>query len=182
MKITAVRATPINIPYTAAYVFSHGSIRSLTKTIVELDTDEGVTGIGEVADGDRSADVTEMGEALTGLDVRQITTAERRCLPGIRYTPWGDVTGMTRAFGGIEMAMWDARGKLEDAPLHVLLGGAVRTEIALSEYFGFRLPAATEQGEQTPEEIADYCARMVDEHGATSFEGKVATVDLDTEV
>ena len=40
MKITAVRATPVNIPFTAPYVFSHGSVRSLTKTIVEIDTDE----------------------------------------------------------------------------------------------------------------------------------------------
>jgi glucarate dehydratase len=182
MKITAVRATPVNIPYTAAYVFSHGSIRSLTKTVVEVDTDEGVTGLGEIADGDRAADAMKMGEALVGLDIRETTTAERRCLPGIRYTPWGNVAGMTRVFGGIEMALWDARGKIEGVPLHVLLGGAVRTEIALSEYFGFRLPGTTEQGEQTPEEIADYCGRMVDEHGATSFEGKVATVDLDTEI
>ncbi|MBC6439815.1 MAG: hypothetical protein GDA49_05265 [Rhodospirillales bacterium] len=36
-------------------------------------------------------------------------TAGRRCLPGIRYTPGGNVQGMTCAFGGIEMAMWDAR-------------------------------------------------------------------------
>ncbi len=182
MKITAVRATPVNIPYTAAYVFSHGSIRSLTKTIVEVDTDEGITGIGEVADGDRAADVMKMGEALTGVDIREVVTAERHCLPGIRYTPWGNVAGMTRAFGGIEMAMWDARGRMEGVPLHVLLGGAVRSEIALSEYFGYRLPGTSEKGEQSPEEIAAYCARMVDEHGATSFEGKVATVALDEEV
>jgi len=182
MKITAVRATPVNIPYTAAYVFSHGSIRSLTKTLVEVDTDEGITGLGEVADGNRAADVEKMGEALVGLDVLETGTAERRCLPGIPYTPWGNVQGMTRAFGGIEMAMWDARARAEGVPLHVLLGGAVRTEIALSEYFGYRLPAASDEGEQTPEEVAAYCARMIDEHGATNFEGKVATVGLDEEV
>ena len=182
MKITTVRATPVNIPFTAPYVFSHGSVRSLTKTIVEVDTDAGITGIGEVADGDRARDVVAMGEYLTGVDVRETGTAERFCLPGNRYTPWGNIQGATRAFGGIEMAMWDARARGEGAPLHVLLGGAVRSEIELSEYFGFRLPGVTEKGEQTPEEIADYCARMIDEHGATNFEGKVATVGLDEEV
>ncbi len=182
MKITAVRATPVNIPYTAPYVFSHGSIKSLTKTVVEVDTDEGATGLGEVADGDRAADVMRMGEAAIGLDVREIGIAERRCLPGYRYTPWGDIQAMTRAFGGIEMAMWDARARIEEAPLHVLLGGAVRTEIELSEYFGYRLPGPVERGEQSPEEVAAYCARMIDEHGATNFEGKVGAVDTDEEV
>jgi len=182
MKIRTVRATPVNIPFTAPYVFSHGSVKSLTKTIVEVETDEGVTGLGEVADGDRSADVMRMGERLAGVDVREITTAERRCLPGIRYTPWGNVMAAKRAFGGIEMALWDARARAENVPLHVLLGGAVRTEIALSEYFGYRVPGPKEKGEHSPGEIADYCARMVAEHGATNFEGKVATVGLDEEV
>ncbi len=182
MKITGIRATPVNVPFTAPYVFSHGSMKSLTKTIVELDTDEGETGLGEVADGDRSDDVVKMGETLEGVDIREIGTAERRCLPGYRYTPWGNVAGMTRAFGGIEMAMWDARARIEGVPLYVLLGGAVRTEIEFSEYFGYRVPGPVETGEHSPEAIAEYCLRMIDEHGATNFEGKVGTVGLDEEV
>lgn len=149
---------------------------------MELDTDEGETGLGEVADGDRAGDVVKMGETLEGIDVREIGTAERRCLPGYLYTPWGNVAGMTRAFGGIEKAMWDARARIEGVPLHDLLGGAVRTEIALSEYFGYRIPGPVETGEHSPEAIADYCSRMIDEHGATDFEGKVGTVGLDEEV
>ena len=50
MRITAVRATPVNIPFHAPYRFSLGSTASVTKTIVEVETDEGVTGIGECAD------------------------------------------------------------------------------------------------------------------------------------
>ncbi|MDE2915536.1 MAG: mandelate racemase/muconate lactonizing enzyme family protein [Paracoccaceae bacterium] len=182
MKITDVRATPVNIPFTSPYVFSHGSMKSLTKTIVEVDTDELATGLGEVADGNRAADVLKMGDALIGIDIREIGTAKRLCLPGYRYTPWGNVAGMTRAFGGIEMAMWDARARIEEVPLHVLLGGALRTEIELSEYFGYRVPGPVETGEESPEAIAEYCARMIDEHGSTNFEGKVGTVGLDEEV
>ena len=75
MKITAVRATPVNIPFTAPYRFSYGSIASLTKTVIEVDTDEGVTGLGECADGNRAADVIAAGERLIGLDVRDETGA-----------------------------------------------------------------------------------------------------------
>ena len=117
MKISAIRATPVNIPFTAPYRFSYGSITSLTKTVIELETDDGVTGLGECADGNRAADVVAAGERLIGLDVRDIAEAERRLVPGMRYTPWRNVIAARRVFGGIEMAMWDARGKNEGVPL-----------------------------------------------------------------
>ena len=53
-RIADVRATPVNIPLEAPYRFSYGSIASLTKTIVEVETDDGVVGLGEVASGDQS--------------------------------------------------------------------------------------------------------------------------------
>ena len=182
MKIVDVRATPVNIPYTAPYVFSHGSVASLTKTIVEVVTDQGVTGLGEIADGDRSADLLAWRDRLLGLDIRDFATMEARCWPGPRYSPWSDYAGQRRVFGGLETALWDARARLDGVPLHLLLGGAVRTEIRLSEYFGFRRPGASEPGEQTPVDIARYCARMVERYDAEVFEGKVATVGLDEEV
>jgi glucarate dehydratase len=114
--------------------------------------------------------------------VRELNEAERRCVLPMRYTPWGDVPGGRRVFGGIEIALWDARARTEGVPLHVLLGGAVRNAIGLTEYFGYRLPGAGEPGESTPLEVARYCARMIEEHGADGFEGKVATVGLDEEV
>ncbi len=182
MKITAIRATPVNIPFRAPYVFSYGSIASLTKTIVEVDTNAGVTGLGECADGDRSGEVLAMRERLIGVDIRELTIAERRCVPQMKYSPWQNITPLRRAFGGVEMAMWDARARLEGVPLHVLLGGAVRREIALTEYFSFRMPGADEPGESSALDIARYCARMVERHGSDAFEGKVATVSLDEEV
>lgn len=176
MKIAAIRATPVNIPFQAPYRFSYGSIASLTKTVIELQTGDGVIGLGECADGDRAADVMAMGERLIGWDLREVATAARACVPQMAYTPWGNVTAARRAFGGIEMAMWDARGKTEGVPLHTLLGGAVRHEIPLTEYFSYRAPGTNHPGEATPVQIADYCARMIADHGATHFEGKVGTV------
>jgi glucarate dehydratase len=182
MKIAEIRATAVNIPFKAPYRFSYGSMASVTKTIVEVLTDEGVTGLGEVADGDRSRDVLQMRERLLGLDVRDLNNAERRCVPSMRYTPWGNIVAAKRAFGGIEMALWDARARLERVPLHMLLGGCVRTEIGVTEYFSYRLPGKSEPGEQSPLEVARYCARMIEEHDSDGFEGKVATVALGEEI
>ena len=182
MKIRSIRATPVNIPFRAPYRFSYGSIASLTKTVIELVTEDGVTGLGECADGDRSADVMAMAARLIGRDLRDIHGALRDCVPGMRYTPWGNVLAQRRVFGGIEMAMWDARGKTEGVPLCLLLGGRLRDRIALTEYFSYRLPGAAEPGEASPIEIARYCARMIEDHGATIFEGKVGTVGLAEEI
>lgn len=182
MKIAAIRATPVNIPFTAPYRFSYGSIASLTKTVIELETEDGVIGLGECAEGDRSADVVAAGQRLVGLDVRDLNQAERRIVPGMRYTPWGNVLAARRVFGGIEMAMWDARGKSEAVPLHLLLGGAVRTEIPHTEYFSYRYPGPRDPGESSPIDIARYCARMIEEHGSEIFEGKMSTVGLTEEI
>ncbi len=182
MKIKTVRATPVNIPFVAPYRFSYGAIASLTKTIVEVETEAGLVGLGECADGDRSADVVALGGQLEGLDIRLISEAERRVVPGMAYTPWDNLLARRRAFGGIEMAMWDARGKAEGLPLWHLLGGKYRDFIPLTEYFAFRLPGPEHPGEATPLDIARFCGRMIEAHDARIFEGKLATVDLDTEL
>jgi glucarate dehydratase len=80
------------------------------------------------------------------------------------------------------MALWDIRGKVEHRPLHELLGGAVRTEIPLTEYFSYRYPGPDHPGESTPLAVARTCARMVEEFDARVFEGKVGTVDADEEL
>ena len=113
MRIVAVRATPVNIPFHAPYRFSLGSTASVTKTIVEVETDEGVSGAGECADGDRSAEVMRLGERLVGLDPLDLNECERRCVPAFEHSLWENVTTLRRAFGAIEMALWDVRGRAE---------------------------------------------------------------------
>jgi glucarate dehydratase len=181
VKIRSITATPVNIPLRAPYRFSYGSTASLTKTIIELMTDDGVVGLGECADGNRAADVDRMVPKLIGRDVRDILPARAACVPGMAYTPWGNVVGDRRVFAGIETAMWDARGKTEGLSLAALLGGAVRSAIPLTEYFSYRLPGL-DPGENSPTDIAQFCAAMIDRHGAREFEGKVGTVALAEEV
>jgi glucarate dehydratase len=178
MKIRSLRATPVNIPLTAPYRFSYGSTASLTKTVIEVETTDGITGLGECADGNRAADVMAVADRIIGQDIRALTTIQNLIVPGMSYTPWGNPQSARRVFGGVEMALWDARGKTEGVPLHLLLGGAVRSEIPLTEYFSFRLPP----GEATPLEIARYCGRMIEDHDAQIFEGKVCTVPMSDEV
>ena len=150
MQIATIRAIPVNIPFVAPYRFSYGSIASLTKTLVEVMTDDGLVGWGEAADGDRSGAINELAPRLIGMDPLDLDTIERAIVPGYAYSPWADVQGAKRSFGAIELALWDIRGKAEGRPLYELLGGAVRTEIPLTEYFSYRFPGPNHPGESTP--------------------------------
>ena len=86
------------------------------------------------------------------------------------------------AFGSVELALWDIRGKVFGMPLYKLLGGAVRKDIPFSEYFSFRPEQDDAGGEMTPEAIVDYCLRMREEHGSTIFEGKLIMGDPQLEI
>ncbi len=182
MRIAAVRATPVNIPFVAPYRFSYGSTASVTKTLVEVVLDDGASGWGEAADGDRSAAIEAAGARIVGMDARDLDAIEAVLVPAYAYSPWADVPGALRTFGAIEMALWDLRGRVDGVPLHQLLGGAVRTAIPLTEYFSYRHPGPEHPGESSPEAVAEYCARMVDQFDARIFEGKVGTVGEDEEL
>ena len=178
MKITGVTATPVNLPLETPFLFAVGTYPGDTKVVIEVFTDAGLVGLGE-APSPECADVinNKLGPALVGLDPIDIQGCERACVPDLQVMPnTGDST-VLRSFGGIELGLWDIRGKAFDLPLYMLLGGAFRKEIPFAEYFAFRQRNGCVGGERTAEEIADYCARMKDEHGSTMFEGKLQLGD-----
>jgi glucarate dehydratase len=178
VKITKVRATPVNLPLEAPYIWALGRHPGFSKTIVEVETDQGLVGLGEAPSAAAAALIDDgLGEALEGLDALDPAGAEAICVPEIKTSVITDDAGPAKAFGGIEMALWDIRGKAWDAPLYLLLGGAARKEVPFTEYFAFRERVGEEGGEATPEDLADYCQAMVEAHGSTFFEGKVSCAD-----
>lgn len=179
MKIAAIRATPVNIPLEAPYLWSYGALGGFSKTIVEVETSDGVVGLGE---GPSPANVAtilnDFAPRLIGRNPIDIRGAEEVCLPHWRGVGTIDVDlARVRAFGAIEMALWDIRGKAWGQPLYDLLGGLHRTAIPFTDYFAFRERSGDAGGEATPEAIVDYCLRLNAEHGTTMFEGKLSTAD-----
>ena len=178
MKITAIRATPVNLELEAPYVWVFGELPGFTVTIVEVETDAGLTGIGETTGAAAARIIAErMAPRLVGRDAFDIAGAEALCLPwwtGVQST--NDHVGIA-AFGAIDMALWDLRGKAWGQPLYRLLGGAVRDTVAFTDYFSFRADGPGVRGERTVDEVVDYCARLQAEYGTSFFEGKLSTED-----
>lgn len=150
MKITEVRTTPLLVPYKKPYYWAQGTIDGAYVILVEILTDEGVTGYGECIGTPTAAGIeafiAEAARFIVGHDpfanARLMATAyhalfqERGTCSSPRFA--GQV------LAGIEMALWDIMGKATGRAVHELLGGAVHDQIG---YFGFP------QGE-TPDEIA----------------------------
>ena len=183
MRITGVKATPVNIPLRVPFLFSVGSYPGDTKVIIEVSTDEGIIGLGEAPSPECAPLINQqIGPALVGLNPLDIQACERACVPDLQVMPnTGDST-VLRSFGGIEIGLWDIRGKAFRQPLYMLLGGAFRKQIPFAEYFAFRQEKDGAGGERTAQQIADYCARMKDEHGSTMFEGKLQLGDASLEI
>ncbi len=182
MQITAVRLTPVNIPLDIPFLWTGGLYPGTTKVIIEVETDEGLTGLGEAPSDEVMPALRSMADRIVGRDPLDIADLERRCVPPWQIVQNTDGNAVVRAFGAIEIALWDLRGKAWGQPLYQLLGGAVRKDIPFTEYFSFRAMADGTPAEMTPEAVVDYCLRMREEHGSTFFEGKLILGDPDLEI
>jgi glucarate dehydratase len=182
MKISAVRLTPVNIPLEMPFLWSAGLYPGTTKVVIEVETDEGITGLGEAPSDQVLPALTGMIERIVGRDPLDIADLESRCVPPWQIVQNTDGNATVAAFGAIEIALWDIRGKVWGQPLYRLLGGAVRTAIPFTEYFSFRATPDGRRTELTPEQIVEYCLRMREEHGSTMFEGKLIQGDAELEI
>lgn len=150
MKITAVRASWLRatIPTERAHVSDFGRNDSFNTCLIEIDTDEGLTGIGEAKVGvgnlGNYAGVValvhaELGPVLVGRDPRDITalwelgyngSRTHHALRTGRTFPVVGRRGITvSALSGIDIALWDLLGKSLGQPVWRLLGGRVRDAV-----------------------------------------------------
>lgn len=129
MKITEIYAEVVNASIYSNYVF------------VIAKTDEGVIGFGDATlDGlefEVVAAVNNLGSRLIGKDVLKDNLEVS-----------GDGGGLitAAASSGIDIAMWDLKGKALNVPVYQLLGGARRKEIPVYASFNRAIKDRTPQG------------------------------------
>jgi glucarate dehydratase len=175
--ITQIRATPISIPMSYVYKWGPGAFRGFTRTLVEVETSTGVTGLGESGNARDARIINEsIAPRLLGADPLDRHDCERRAIPS--YTGLVTSRDFTRlsAYSGIEMALWDLAGKLSGQSVAQLLGGRVRDEVSFTEYFALQNGAAEDFSA-----VAESCGRAMSDHGAKEFEGKVGVLPLKDE-
>lgn len=182
MRITDVRLTPVNIPLELPFLWTGGLYPGTSKVIIEVETDEGLVGLGEAPSDQLLPELRDVAARVIGGDPLDIADLEARCVPPWQIVQNTDGNAAVVAFGSLEIALWDLRGKAWGQPLYQLLGGAVRRDIRFTEYFAFRAAADGSRAELRAEDVVEHCLRMREEHGSTLFEGKLIQGDPDLEI
>nr|WP_304449578.1 mandelate racemase/muconate lactonizing enzyme family protein [Halomarina sp. PSRA2] len=99
--------------------------------LIEVETDAGVTGIGESYRGGGTPEIIEYtNRFLVGENPLDVQRLFRRILQ--EMSGHGGTTGkVVTAASGIEIALWDAAGKILDLPVYQLLGGKYRDRVRM---------------------------------------------------
>jgi L-alanine-DL-glutamate epimerase-like enolase superfamily enzyme len=98
--------------------------------MVKIETDAGVTGIGEAYWGRGVKDVIlgYMRELMIGEDPLNVEPLFSKMV--LQWTGAGTLAGVaTTAISGVEIALWDLAGKLLGVPVYTLLGGKYRNAV-----------------------------------------------------
>lgn len=115
--------------------------------IVEIETNEGIIGIGEGGSKDM---IEQCARMMIGEDPFRIEHIWQNLYRGMFYPPGRE---KLHAVGALEMALWDIKGKALNVPVYELLGGSTR-EYVECYATGFRPSKAT-----TEEERANDCLK-----------------------
>lgn len=183
MKITDIKATTITVPLEAPLRHSNGAHWGrFVRTIVEVETDQGITGLGEMGGGGESAEL-----AFKGLK-RYLIGHDPFELEAMRFKITNPTASLynnrNQLHAALEFACIDIMGKKLGVPAYQLLGGKVRDEVAFASYLFFRYPnEETGEGEvRTPEQLVEHAQELKSKYGFTSHKLKSGVFHPDYEL
>lgn len=183
MKIVNIKATTVAVPLEAPLRHSNGAHWGrFIRTIVELETDEGIVGFGEMGGGGESAEnaFAALKPYLLGHDPFQFEELRFKiCNPTASL-----YNNRTQLHAAIEFACLDIIGKKMNVPVYKLLGGKVRDKVPFASYLFYRLAhAETGLGEiRSIEQLVKNCHELKNTHGFTSHKLKGGVFHPDYEL
>jgi len=174
MRITGINVYRVELPlHEGSYKWSGGrSVEVFDSTVVELETDQGITGFGEVcplgpaylpayAAGARTG-IAELAPHLIGIDPTELNLVNQRMDQSLRGHPY--------VKSALDMACWDILGKACGQPVATLVGGRYGQDFALYRAIS----------QDTPERMAANVGKYRAE-GYTKFQLKSGS-DVETDI
>ena len=181
MRVVDLRTHVLSTPLDEPFAFSMGWVDRRSTMIVELSTDDGVTGWGEaLCHGLQPPQIaaaivqTALKPLVIGEDPFDVDVLWERMYN--RTRPFGQKGAVPNAIAAVDIALWDCMGRALGKPVHKLLGGAYRTSLQ---------PYATgfyrRRGGRYPDEACAEARRHVDK-GFSAMKLKIGFgVDADIE-
>jgi glucarate dehydratase len=175
------------------------------RTIVELETNSGITGYSETYGGEAPRAALESARPfIIGRDPFQLTSLRQQLssdssapsnVPGGASQTWlvpgeNPLDQANRTFAALEIACLDIIGKAVQKPVCDLLGGRVRDRVPFSAYLFYKHAGAggnasyvDEYGEVlSPEAAVRQCRQMIDQYGFREIKLKAGVLPPDIEI
>src|SRR5450755_1325231 len=183
MKIRDIRATTVTVPLEAPLRHANGCHWGrFVRTIVEVETDTGLVGVGEMGGGGESAEAVfrSMKTYLLGHDPARLE--EMRFL--IANPTASLYNNRTQVLAALEFACLDILGQAWGVPVCDILGGRLRDSVHFATYSFYRYPnPRTGMGEvRTIEQSIEYIRTMKRLGGFTTHKVKAGVFHPDYEL
>ncbi len=183
MKIVDIRATTVTVPLHAPLLHSNGAHWGrFVRTVVEVEADNGLIGLGELGGGGQSAEA-----AIEGLRA-YLTGHNPYELEALRFVIANPTASLynnrTQLLAAIEFACLDLVGQELNVPVYDLLGGKLRDHVQFASYLFFRYAdPATGQGEiRNPDQLAEHARQLKSEYGFSVHKLKAGVFHPDYEL
>lgn len=172
MKIIDLKARTVAIPMNCMLRHNTGVHPGyLMRTILELITDEGIVGLGEVGGGDQRGALLKLKPRIIGMNPFDLEAIKLKVLRSIYYL------SNSRLYGAIEIACLDIQGKACNVPVHRLLGGKIRNSIPMIAYLFWRYDRPGGGEDTRAEDMADLCVELRDTLGVHAMKLKAGVMD-----
>ncbi|HEX6730406.1 MAG TPA: hypothetical protein VF074_10365, partial [Pyrinomonadaceae bacterium] len=173
MRITDLRATTVTVPIEASLRHANGCHWGrFVRTIVEVETAEGLVGLGEMGGGGESAEAAfqALKTYLLGHDPSRLEE-----LRFLICNPTASLyNNRTQMLAALEFACLDILGQKWGVPVSELLGGRLRDRVPFASYLFFCYPnSRLEKGEvRTIEQLVEAAKSLKKLYGFTSHKLK----------
>jgi glucarate dehydratase len=172
MKITSIKPTTVTIPLEAPLRHANGCHWGrFVRTIIEIETDNGLIGLGEMGGGGESAELAfrSVEKYLIGHDPAQLELMRFK----IANPTASLYNNRTQILAALEFACLDILGQKWNCPVHDILGGKLRDAVPFASYLFFRYPNKNGQGEvRTPDQLIAHAADLKKRFGFTTHKLK----------
>jgi glucarate dehydratase len=182
MKITDLRATTVAVPLEAPLRHANGCHWGrFVRTIVEVETNNGLIGLGEMGGGGESAvaGIRALKTYLVGRDPARLEEL-RFLLANPTASLYNNRTQMVAA---IEFACLDVLGQAWGVPVSDILGGRVRDRVSFASYLFFRYANANGEGTvRTLDQVIAKARELKAAYGFTTHKMKGGVFNPDYEL
>ncbi len=183
MKIVDIRPTTVTVPLEAPLRHANGCHWGrFVRTIVEVEADNGLIGLGEMGGGGESA-----AAVFRGLKTRLVGHDPTR-LEELRFLVANPTASLynnhTQVLAALEFACLDLVGQAWGVPVSEILGGRVRDRVRFASYCFFRYAnSATGEGEvRTIDQLTAHAGELKRRFGFTTHKLKGGVFPPDYEL